>query len=521
MSKKAFLMILDGWGIGNKSESDIIYNTPTPNIDAIVAKAANSKLFAHGENVGLPNGQMGNSEVGHLNIGAGRVIFQDLVKINNACKDNSIMQNDEIVKAYTYAKENNKQIHLLGLVSEGGVHSSLDHLCKLSEVSKEFGVNKTFVHCFMDGRDTDPKSGKEYVQKLQNALDANSGEIATVIGRFYAMDRDKRWERVQKSYDLMVKGAGTPSTNVIESIQTSYDNNVTDEFIEPIVAVDANGKPKGLIEKDDVVIFFNFRNDRAKELSICFTQQDMLEIERKASGMTPEAQKAINEMENIPLYYCTMTPYDDKYKGVHVLFDKNNVEETLGEVVSKAGLTQLRIAETEKYPHVTFFFNGGREDAFEGENRYLVPSPKVATYDLQPEMSAFGVAEGVIKEMQTNEPNLIILNFANGDMVGHTGIVDAIQKAVKTVDQCVGDVMKVAKEKGYDVMIIADHGNADFAFNEDGSPNTAHTTNPVPCILVSDTYKEVKDGILADVAPTLLKLMGLEQPAAMSGKSLV
>jgi len=521
MSKKALLMILDGWGIGDKSSSDVIYNTPTPNIDAIVAEAANAELLTSGESVGLPDGQMGNSEVGHLNIGAGRIVYQDLVKINLACKDNSILQNEEIVKAYTYAKENKKKVHLLGLVSEGGVHSTLAHVCKLTDISKEYGIEDTFVHCFMDGRDTDPRSGKGFVQQLEDHLATSTGSIASLVGRFYAMDRDKRWERVKVAYDVMVKGIGTPVTNVIDAIQASYDDGKTDEFIDPIVKVDANGNPVGKIEEGDVVIFFNFRNDRAKELTIVLTQDELLEVARKDAGMSPEAQAAINEMTTLPLHYCTITPYDDKFKGLHILFDKDNVQETIGEVIANAGLSQLRIAETEKYAHVTFFFSGGREKEFENESRVLINSPKVATYDLQPEMSAPAVADAVIAEMTNNKQDFIALNFANGDMVGHTGIYEAIVKAVTTVDECVGKVVASAKENGYDVMIIADHGNADYAVNGDGSANTAHSTNPVPCILVSDTYKEVKNGVLADVAPTILKIMGVEIPAAMTGNVLV
>lgn len=521
MANKALLMILDGWGIGNKSKSDVIYTTPTPNIDALVAKYPHSQLLTSGESVGLPDGQMGNSEVGHLNIGAGRIVYQDLVKINIACRDNSIYKNEEIVKAYTYAKEHNKQIHLLGLVSEGGVHSSLDHVCKLTEISKEYGISKTFVHCFMDGRDTDPKSGKGYVTQLQNHLDTTTGQIASVIGRFYAMDRDKRWERVKVAYDLMVLGKGTATTNVLQAIQESYNADVTDEFIKPIVAVDAQGKPVGTIQEGDVVIFFNFRNDRAKELTIVLTQDELLQKARQATDMSPEAAEAIQNMQTMPLYYCTITPYDDKFKGLHILFDKDNVSETIGEVIANAGLKQLRIAETEKYAHVTFFFSGGREQEFTNEKRILIPSPKVATYDLQPEMSAPAVADAVVQEINAQSVDFIALNFANGDMVGHTGVYDAIVKAVKTVDDCVGKVVAAAQANGYTVMIIADHGNADYAINDDGSVNTAHSTNPVPCILVSDTIKQVKNGVLADVAPTILSIMGVEIPKAMTGKVLV
>jgi len=521
MAQKALLMILDGWGIGNKSKSDVIFSTPTPNLDKIVAQYPHSELLTSGESVGLPEGQMGNSEVGHLNIGAGRIVYQDLVKINIACRDNSILNNEEVVKAYSYAKENGKQIHLLGLVSEGGVHSSLDHLFKLTDISKQYGIDKTFVHCFMDGRDTDPKSGKGYVQQLVDHIKTSTGSIASVTGRFYGMDRDKRWERVKVCYDAMVNGVGTPVTDVVAAIQASYDAGITDEFIKPIIQVDAQGKPVGSIQEGDVVIFFNFRNDRAKELTIVLTQDELLQKARQATDMSPEAAKALNEMTTLPLYYCTITPYDDKFKGLHILFDKDNVSETIGEVIANAGLKQLRIAETEKYAHVTFFFSGGREQEFAGEKRILIPSPKVATYDLQPEMSAPAVADAVVEEINAQSVDFIALNFANGDMVGHTGIYSAIQTAIKTVDDCVGKVVDAAKANGYTVMIIADHGNADYAINDDGSFNTAHSTNPVPCILVTDEYKSVKNGVLADVAPTILKIMGVNIPQAMTGNILV
>lgn len=521
MAKKALLMILDGWGIGDKSKSDVIFSTPTPNIDKLYSQYPSSQLLTSGESVGLPDGQMGNSEVGHLNIGAGRIVYQDLVKINIACRDNSILKNEEIVKAYSYAKQNGKQVHLLGLVSDGGVHSSLDHLCKLCDISKEYGIANTFIHCFMDGRDTDPKSGKGYLQSLESHLENSCGTIASVVGRFYAMDRDKRWERVKVSYDLMVSGKGTPTTDVLSSVQASYDADITDEFIKPLVKVDASGKAVGTIKEGDLVIFFNFRNDRAKELTIVLTQDDLLKKAREATDMSPEAKEALDAMKTLPLYYCTITPYDDKFKGLHILFDKDNVTETLGEVVSKAGLKQLRIAETEKYAHVTFFFSGGREQEFDGEKRVLIPSPKVATYDLQPEMSAPAVADAVVNEINGKTVDLIVLNFANGDMVGHTGVYSAIQKAVTTVDDCVGKVVAAAMANDYTVMIIADHGNADYAMNSDGSVNTAHSTNPVPCILVSNEIKTVRNGVLADVAPTILSIMGVPVPAAMTGKILV
>ncbi len=507
IDKKVLLMILDGWGSGDRSKGDVIYQANPQYINKLGETHPHAQLLTSGENVGLPDGQMGNSEVGHLNIGAGRVVYQDLVKINRACRDNSIKQNPEIVEAFEYAKQNGKQVHFMGLVSDGGVHSSIDHLFKLCEIARDYNIEKTFVHCFMDGRDTDPHSGKGYIEQLEAELakPTCTGKIATIIGRYYAMDRDKRWERVKVAYDAIVNGTGTHFKDMPAAMQASYDEGVTDEFIKPIVAVDASDKPIGLIKEGDMVIFFNFRNDRAKELTLALTQQDM-----------PE-----QGMHTIPLYYCTMTPYDATFKGLHILFDKDNVHNPLGEYLSKLGLTQLRIAETEKYAHVTFFLNGGREAVFEGEDRILVPSPKVATYDLQPEMSAPEVAEKLVAAIKTQKYDFIALNFANGDMVGHTGVYEAIVKAVKTVDKCAGEVIDAARANGYDVIVIADHGNADHALNPDGSPNTAHSLNPVPVIVVSDRVKKVEDGVLADVAPTILKLMGLPQPAEMTGKALV
>ena len=501
------LMILDGWGIGKGDNTDVISQVSTPNMDRLAKEYPSSRLYASGENVGLPDGQMGNSEVGHLNIGAGRVVYQDLVKINRAVADGSIAGNPVLVEALSYARDNKKQVHFLGLLSDGGVHSLDKHLYKLCDLTGEYGIEHVFIHAFGDGRDTDPKSGKGYMENLEKHLSAGggNGRVASFIGRYYAMDRDKRWERVKEAYDLLVHGKGKAATDVVRALQESYDQGITDEFVKPIVLVDEAQQPLGTIREGDVVIFFNFRNDRARELTIVLTQQDM-----------PEAG-----MQTIPLHYCTMTPYDATFKGLHIIYDKENVENTMGEVVGKAGLTQLRIAETEKYAHVTFFFSGGREAEFEGEHRILVPSPKVATYDLQPEMSAFGVKDAVIRDMEEQAPDFICLNFANGDMVGHTGIYEAIKKAITTVDQCVGEVVEAARRYGYDVLIIADHGNADNAVNADGSPNTAHSLNPVPAIMVTDTYTEIKEGILADVAPTLLKVMGIEQPAEMTGKVLI
>ena len=503
MSKKALLMILDGWGLGDQKKDDVIFNTPTPYWDYLMNTYPHSQLQASGENVGLPDGQMGNSEVGHLNIGAGRVVYQDLVKINRACADNSILKNPEIVAAFSYAKENGKNVHFMGLTSNGGVHSSLVHLFKLCDIAKEYNIDNTFIHCFMDGRDTDPKSGKGFIEELSAHCEKSAGKIASIIGRYYAMDRDKRWERVKEAYDLLVKGEGKKAADMVQAMQESYDEGVTDEFIKPIV----NANFDGTIKEGDVVIFFNYRNDRAKELTVVLTQQDMPEV----------------GMRTIPglQYYC-MTPYDASFKGVHILFDKENVSNTLGEYLAAKGLNQLHIAETEKYAHVTLFFNGGRETPYDNEDRILVPSPKVATYDLKPEMSAYEVKDKLVAAINENKYDFIVVNFANGDMVGHTGIYEAIEKAVVAVDACVKDVIEAAKAQDYEAIIIADHGNADHALNEDGTPNTAHSLNPVPCVYVTENKAaKVEDGRLADVAPTILKIMGLEAPAEMNGNVLI
>ncbi|HLP72680.1 MAG TPA: 2,3-bisphosphoglycerate-independent phosphoglycerate mutase [Bacteroidales bacterium] len=504
-NKKAFLMILDGWGIGDGSKADVISQVPTPNMTFFREHYPNSRLFASGENVGLPEGQMGNSEVGHLNIGAGRIIYQDLVKINNECKTGQIKKNRVLVDAFTYARDNSKQVHFMGLLSDGGVHSLDKHLYSLCDMTKEYGLKDVFIHGFGDGRDTDPKSGVTYMKNLLDHLKKSNGKVASFIGRYYAMDRDKRWERIKEAYDLLVSGIGYETTDIIAAMKKSYEEGVTDEFMKPVVVTDRNGNAIGKIKEGDVVVFFNFRNDRAKELTIVLTQKDM-----------PDCN-----MVTIPLYYCTMTPYDATFRGLHIIYPKENADNTIGEIVSNAGKSQLRIAETEKYAHVTFFFSGGREDRFPNEERVLVPSPKVATYDLKPEMSAYEVTDAVIKEIEKGKFDFIVLNFANGDMVGHTGVYDAIKKAIVTVDDCAGRVVKAARRNGFDVMIIADHGNADNAVNEDGSPNTAHSLNPVPCILVTDDYKNIKDGILADVAPTLLTIMGIKVPDVMTGKVLV
>ena len=506
MSKKALLLICDGWGIGDRGKDDVIYNTPTPYWDELLKTYPNSQLQASGENVGLPDGQMGNSEVGHLNIGAGRIVYQDLVKINIACRQNTILDNPEIKRAYSYAKENGKQIHFMGLVSDGGVHSSLEHLFKLADIAKEYGIDKAYVHCFMDGRDTDPRSGKGFIEQLENHLQTTGGKIASIIGRYYAMDRDKRWERVKEAYDLIVNGTGKPCEDMVQAMEESYAEGVTDEFIKPIVHVE-NGKPVATIEEGDVVIFFNYRNDRAKELTVVLTQQDM-----------PEAG-----MKTIPnLQYFCMTPYDASFKGVHILFDKENVANTLGEYLAANGKKQLHIAETEKYAHVTFFFNGGRETPYDNEDRILVPSPKVATYDLKPEMSAYEVKDKLVAAINENKYDFIVVNYANGDMVGHTGIYEAIEKAVVAVDACVKDTIEAAKAQGYEAIIIADHGNADHALNEDGTPNTAHSLNPVPCVYVTENKEaKVADGRLADVAPTILHILDMVQPAEMTGCNLI
>ena len=503
MAKKALLMILDGWGIGNKGKGDVIYQTPTPYMDYLNATYPHSQLLACGENVGLPDGQMGNSEVGHLNIGGGRIVYQDLVKINRACRDNSIMQNPEVKRAFEYAVREGKAVHFMGLTSNGGVHSSLEHLYKLCEISHEYKVRETYVHCFMDGRDTDPHSGVGFIRELQAKCDETGAHIASIIGRFYAMDRDKRWERVKIAYDLLISGEGYQAQDMAEAMELSYADGVTDEFIKPI----NNAKIDGTIKEGDVIIFFNYRNDRAKELTIVLTQQDM-----------PE-----QGMKTIPgLQYFCMTPYDASFKGVHILFPKENVEDTLGEYISRQGLKQLHTAETEKYAHVTFFFNGGREAPYEGEDRILVASPKVATYDLKPEMSAYEVKDNLVKAINTQQYDFIVVNFANGDMVGHTGVYNAIAKAVWAVDNCVREVIEAAKANDYEAIIIADHGNADNAINPDGTPNTAHSLNPVPFIYVTENKQaKVEDGILADVAPSILHIMGLEQPAAMTGKCLI
>lgn len=506
MAKKKFaLIILDGWGHGDKTKSDAIYNANTPFVDSLYEKYPHSTLITSGEEVGLPEGQMGNSEVGHLNIGAGRVVYQDLVKINLAVKDGSFFENKVLVDALNYAKTNGKKVHYLGLVSEGRVHSSQAHLNALCDMAKQYGVEDVFVHAFTDGRDVDPKSGLGYITDLQNHLATSTGKIASITGRYYAMDRDKRWERVAKAYNVMVKGEGVKFQDPVAAVQTSYDADITDEFIEPVSIVDENNNPVGLIEEGDVVICFNYRTDRCREITQALSQQDF-----------PE-----EGMKTIPLHYVTMTKYDETFKNVHIAYEKDNLINTMGEVLEGAGKTQIRIAETEKYPHVTFFFSGGREEVFKGETRLIANSPKVATYDLQPEMSAPEVTDKITAELAKGEVDFVCLNFANPDMVGHTGIYEAVVKAVETVDSCLKRVVETGLEQDYSFVIIADHGNADFVVNADGSPNTAHTTNPVPLILIDKDYKAIKPGKLGDLAPTILKMMDVGIPAEMTGEILV
>ena len=508
-AKKALLIILDGWGIGDKSKSDVIAQTATPYMDYLKANYPNSELQASGLYVGLPEGQMGNSETGHLNIGAGRVVYQDLVKINLACADNSILENPEIKSAFGYAKENGKRLHLMGLTSTGGVHSSFDHLLKLIDIAAMYGIENCYIHCFMDGRDTDPRSGKDFIADLQQHIDeAGVGTIASVIGRYYAMDRDNRWERIKVAYDLLVNGKGRQVTDMVAGVQSCYDAHTeehknTDEFMEPLV----NSHVDGRIQEGDVVIFFNFRNDRARELTIVLTQQDMEE----------QGMKTIPNLQ----YYC-MTPYDDSFTDLHILFPKENVSNSRGEYIASKGLRQLHVAETEKYAHVTFFINGGREEPFAGEDRILVNSPQVDTYDQKPEMSAFELKDKVVEALKTDKYDWVVVNFANADMVGHTGVYTAIESAVKVIDQCLSEVVETAKTMGYETIITADHGNADHALNADGTPNTAHSVSPVPFIYVTaNKNARVSSGALPDVAPSILHIMGLQQPKEMTGKCLI
>ena len=499
--QKAILIILDGWGIGDGSKSDAIAQAKTPNIDQLKKDFPHSQLFASGEQVGLPKGQMGNSEVGHLNIGSGRIVYQDLGRINKAIEESSMKDNPQIKKAFNYLKKTKKKLHLIGLVSEGGVHSSSKHLYHLCDLAQKNGLKEVLIHAITDGRDTDPKSGLQYLKDLENHISKTNTQIASVIGRYYAMDRDKRWSRIKKAYDLYTSQKGEASDNFVESIKKSYQNNITDEFIEPLYKPEINGK----IEKGDLVICFNFRTDRLRELTTVLTQQDM-----------PEEDMYTKELE-----FYTMTNYDARFKNISVIYDKTNLKNTLGEIIAQKKLKQLRAAETEKYAHVTFFFSGGQEEPFDGEERILVNSPKVATYDLKPEMSAFELKDKLISAIESNKYNLIVTNFANGDMVGHTGIYSAIIKAIETVDKCIGEISQAAIKNKYETIIIADHGNSDFSLNSDNSPNTAHSLNPVPFILISENYKKVNNGILADVAPSILELMNIPKPKEMTGKSLL
>ncbi len=499
---------MDGWGEGKHNKADAIFNTATPFIDSLYQdnNVAKALLDASGEEVGLPDGQMGNSEVGHMNIGAGRVVYQDLVRINKAIEDNSIAENENLVKAFDYAKTNNKKVHLLGLVSDGGVHSSMLHIKKLTQMADSRGLNDVFIHALMDGRDTDPKSGLGFINEIEDYIADKTARIATVCGRYYTMDRDKRWDRVKVGYDLITQGKGAKFISSDKAVINSYNRDITDEFIEPSVIVDKEtGNPIAKIEKDDVVICFNFRTDRLREITTVLSQEDMPEL----------------GMKTIPLQYFTMTRYDASYKNVNIIYDKDNLENTMGEVVSKNGLKQLRIAETEKYPHVGFFFSGGTDVPFEGEERIMVSSPKVATYDMQPEMSAPEVTEKVVAAINSEKFDFICLNFANSDMVGHTGVYEAIEKAIKTVDNSVGQVITAAREHNYAVLLTADHGNSDNAINEDGSPNTAHSLNEVPVFVVNSPYSKMNNGRLADIAPTLLHLMDVEVPSSMTGDMLL
>ncbi|MEL6924269.1 MAG: 2,3-bisphosphoglycerate-independent phosphoglycerate mutase [Bacteroidota bacterium] len=505
-SKKAILIILDGWGLGTNPAADAIAQANTPFVDQLMAQYPQSNLVTFGEEVGLPEGQMGNSEVGHLNIGAGRVVYQELARINKAIRENTLQENEVLRNALKAAKENGQRVHLMGLLSDGGVHSHINHLKALCDITQQHELEQVFIHAFLDGRDTDPKGGAAYLQDLQHHIASQSVQLASVIGRYYAMDRDKRWERIKLAYDLLVKGEGTPTRDLLASVQQSYDQDVTDEFIQPLVCLSANDKPVATLQDGDLLICFNFRTDRPREISEVLTQRDLPDY----------------EMHKLDLKYLTMTRYDESYKGVEVLFTKSDIASTLGEVISKAGKTQVRIAETEKYPHVTFFFSGGREAEFEGERRILIPSPKVATYDMQPEMSAREITQAISEDIRQHQPDFICLNYANTDMVGHTGDFKAAMRSAEVVDECVKDLIEVTAQYDYEAIIIADHGNSDFMINDDGTPNTAHTTNLVPCIYVTNQKdKQLADGKLADIAPTILHIMGIAQPAEMDGECLI
>lgn len=505
MNKKVIIMILDGWGITQNTEVSAISKANTPFIDSLFKEYPNAQLLTHGMDVGLPEGQMGNSEVGHMNLGAGRIVYQDLAKINLAVKNNSLISEPVLEQAFDYAVKNNKPIHFIGLLSDGGVHSHIDHLKGLLTAAEEFGVKDKYVHAFTDGRDVDPKSGVKFIAELEDHLSTTNSKLATVIGRYFAMDRDNRWERVQKAYDLIVSGKGEKTTNALEAIHKSYKNEVTDEFIEPIVLTDHSGNPLATLKNDEVVIFFNFRTDRGRQLTKVLSQEDLPEF----------------SMKKMPLYYVTLTKYDDQFTNINIVFKKENIKTTLGEVLEYMGKTQIRIAETEKYPHVTFFFSGGREKPFKGEKRIMCNSPKVATYDLQPEMSAFEIRDKIIPELKAQNTDFVCLNFANPDMVGHTGVMEAAIKACEAVDACAQRVVETAIANDYSILLIADHGNCEVMINEDGSPNTSHTTNPVPVILIDNDIKSIKNGNLGDIAPTILKLMGITKPELMTQESLI
>ncbi len=505
MNKKVILMILDGWGKSPDPKVSAIDNANVPFINSLYAKYPNAQLRTDGLNVGLPEGQMGNSEVGHMNLGAGRIVYQDLAKINLAVEDKTFSKEKAIADAFHYAKEYDKDVHFLGLVSDGGVHSHINHLKGLVDIAYDFGLPNVFIHAFTDGRDVDPKSGIGFISDILDHIKGTPVQLASIIGRYYAMDRDKRWERVKRAYDLLVHGTGTHSTNAIKSIEENYADNITDEFLSPIVMTNGKDEPIATIKEGDVVIFFNFRTDRGRQLTEVLSQKDHMDF----------------NMHKMNLYYVTMTNYDDTFNNIFRIFDKDNLTETLGEVLEKNNKTQIRIAETEKYPHVTFFFSGGREEPFKGETRILRNSPKVATYDLQPEMSVYELTAALIPELNKGEVDFVCLNFANGDMVGHTGIMSAAIKACEAVDVCIKEVVEAALANNYTTIIIADHGNCDTMINPDGSPNTAHTTNPVPIILVDAELKTIHNGILGDIAPTILELMGIEKPTVMTQHSLL
>ena len=505
MNKKVILLILDGWGVTQNPSVSAIFNAKTPYINSLYDLYPSSELRTDGEHVGLPKGQMGNSEVGHMNLGAGRIVYQNLAKINMAVKEGKLAKETELIKAFNYAKENNKNVHLLGLISNGGIHSHIDHAKGLLDAAHKNNVDNVYLHAFTDGRDCDPKSGKYFIKDIEKHMKNTTGELATITGRYYSMDRDNRWERVKLTYDALVEGIGKKSVNALDSINESYQKDITDEFIKPIIMVDENDKPKASIKKDDVVIFFNFRTDRGRQLTEVLSQNDNEKF----------------NMHKIPLYFVTLTNYDKTFKDIKVVYNSDNIENTLGEVLERANKKQIRIAETEKYPHVTFFFSGGREKEFDGEKRLLCPSPKVATYDLKPEMSAYEITDAIVPELEKGEVDFVCLNFANGDMVGHTGVFEAAIKACETVDHCSKEVITSGLKNGYTILLIADHGNCETMMNPDGSPHTAHTTNPVPIVLIDKELKLINNGVLGDIAPTILELMGLEQPKEMTRKSLL